>query len=186
MRLYAVVVPPVEEVNRLFDSIGAPGDDLLDWEPPSAVRIGLDFFGNVILADVERLTSKLAVVVAQSAPLSLHFIGGSALDEDGDDSVWAKVAGDVDELRVLAMSIAAVGRSEGFAVDRRWYRPRARVARVNALTTLPSLQSLLPRLEAYHGPPWSVTDVSVIEAKADTTFSGQQGVVQLASMPLAS
>jgi 2'-5' RNA ligase len=186
MRLYAVVVPPTEEADRLLASVGAPAEGRLDWEPSSAVRVGLDFFGNVILADVERLTEKLAIEVAHCDPLSLRFIGGSALDEDGDDSVWASVSGDVNELRALAMSIAAVGRSEGFTVDRRWYRPRARIARVNAATTVPSLQESLARVQAYEGPRWRVTQVSVIEAKPATTLFGRQAVVELRSLPLAS
>lgn len=181
MRLYAVVVPPIHVVDDLYHRLDTVRDESVTWEPASAVRIGLSFFGNVILADVDRLTRRLSEAVAQTTPFEVRFAGGDALAEDGDDSVCAAVEGDLDGLRALAMSTAAAARNEGFAVDRRWYRPRARIARINATTTVPALQQTLKRLGAA-GDFWSVGEVTIVEVKPRA--DGPQMVSWLATLPL--
>jgi 2'-5' RNA ligase len=184
MRLYAVVAPPMDEVNRLLRSVAAPTDSHLTWDVSTAIHVGLAFFGNMILSDVDRLTNRLAAEVALTAPLSLRFAGGTALEHEGDDSVWVTVHGDTPELRALALSIAAVARNDGFAVDRRWYKPHARVGRINADTTVPSLQRTMDRLEAYEGSAWRLTEVTVIEVKAVTDSSGPGTTSVVGSLPL--
>jgi 2'-5' RNA ligase len=184
MRLYAVAAPPVHEVNRLLASVRSQADPCLDWGLPAAVQVGLAFFGNLVLTDLQKLTGLLAAEVAQAEPLSLRFAGGSALEEEGDDSVWVTVEGDTHELRTLAMAIAAAAGREGFTVDRRWYKPHARVARVNAATTVPSLQGTLDRLTAYEGPSWSLTEVTLVEVKASTGLAEAGAMSVLDYLPL--
>jgi 2'-5' RNA ligase len=184
MRLYAVVAPPADEADRLLRGVAAHADPYLTWEPSTAIHVGLAFFGNMVLSDVNRLSNRLAAEVARTDPISLRFAGGSALESEGDDSVWVTVHGDTDELRALAISIAAVARSDGFTVDRRWYQPHARVARIHAATTVPSLQGTLDRLQSYEGLSWSVTEVTLIEAKATSDPSELGAKSVLGTLPL--
>jgi 2'-5' RNA ligase len=186
MRLYAVVTPPMDEVNHLLDTVAAPDDSRLIWDPSTAINVGLAFFGNMVLSDVDRLVSRLALEVARTAPLSLRFAGGTALEDDGDDSVWVTVDGDTSALRGLAMSIAAVARSDGFAVDRRWYKPHARIARINDATTVMSLQGTLNLLQAYYGSSWSPAAVTLIETKAAGDLSEPEGRTVYGSLPLGA
>ncbi|HEX5532502.1 MAG TPA: 2'-5' RNA ligase family protein [Actinomycetales bacterium] len=186
MRLYAVVAPPLQEVNRLLGRVASPEDPCLDWDSSTSINVGLAFFGNMVLSDVDRLVKRLAVEIARTAPLTLRFAGGTALETEGDDSVWVTVDGDTSELRALAMSIAAVARTDGFAVDRRWYKPHARIARINDATTLTSLQRTLSLLEAYDGSSWSPTTVTLIEVKAVGDLSAPGGTAVFGSLPLGA
>lgn len=183
MRLYAVVIPPLERVNELFRRLRVRNDDSLTWEPPSLVRTGLCSFGNVILADFDRLTTRLSDVAARTAPFDLRFAGGGALEDDGDDSVWAGLGGDVDGLRSLALSISGAARSDGFSVDRRWFRPRARLARINDATTVGDLQQTVEALTAHEGDSWRVAEVALIEARP-VTGEKSQTVKLLEVLPL--
>jgi 2'-5' RNA ligase len=168
MRVYAVVMPPVDRVDDLFQRLGASHDESLTWEPPSGVRAGICFFGNLILADLHRLATTLSTVIAETSPFDLRFGGGGALGDNRDDSVWTDVGGDVEELRSLERSIANAARSEGLMVDRRWFRPCAQIARINGVTTVDTLQRTLNALLAYEGDPWEVAQVALVEVRAET------------------
>lgn len=164
MRLYAVVLPPRHDVERLFEHLGAhPGDASLMWDPVEAVRIGLCYFGSLTQTDAHRLAARLAVKASELESLPLRFSGGGALEEEGDNTVWAGLRGDLDQLSALASAMAETARVEGLMVDRRWYRPRASVARINAITTAPRLQMTLDRLSQYDGDPWHVSHITLIE-----------------------
>lgn len=174
MRLYAVVVPPADEVARLFQSIGAHADATLTWAEAASIRIGLGYFGNLTNADASRLSARLTAEVGQVKSLELRFSGGGALEETGDDTVWAGVEGDKDELRALALKIAEAGRREGFLVDLRWYKPRARLAAINDTTTAAGLETTVARLTSYEGQPWRATSIALIEPrKSNDSHAGQ-------------
>jgi 2'-5' RNA ligase len=184
MRLYAVVVPPVEEVRKLLRFVGAHADDSLTWFPADMVRVGLCYFGNLIHSDLMRLTPKLSMEVAGIPSPRLRLAGGDALVEEGDDSVWVSLDGDLDQLRALALSVAEVARRDGFSVDRRSYHPRARIARINAATTAPALQMTLDKLQAYLGDVWSATEVALVQERATTDPSGFPVASTLDALPL--
>jgi 2'-5' RNA ligase len=174
MRLYAVVVPPADEVARLFQSVGAHADETLTWAEAGSIRIGLGYFGNLTNADASRLSARLATELGQVEPLELRFSRGGALEEAGDDTVWVGIEGDKDELRALALKIAEAGRREGFLVDRRWYKPRARLAAINDTTTAAGLETTVARLTAYEGQPWVTTTIQLIEPrKSNDSHAGQ-------------
>jgi RNA 2',3'-cyclic 3'-phosphodiesterase len=184
MRLYAVVVPPIEEVRKLLRVVGARADDSLTWLPVDTVRVGLCYFGNLIHSDLMRLTPKLSTEVAGISAFRLRLAGGDALVEEGDDSVWVSLDGDLDQLKALAVSVGEVARRDGFAVDRRSYHPRARIARIGPATTAPGLQKTLDRLQAYVGAPWSATEVVIAHERATTDTSGFPVLSTLHSLPL--
>jgi hypothetical protein len=165
VRLYAVVVPPPEEIRQLFTSIGANQDDSVSWNPHDAVRIGLCNFGNVTQQDLELLASRLRTAITDLSPPTICFASGAALEREGDDTVNVHVAGDLEALRTLALTMCDAGRREGFLVDRRWYEPKAQIARINAGTTAESLQGVVDRLEAYRGAAWTVSEVPFIEPR---------------------
>jgi hypothetical protein len=95
------------------------------------------------------------------APLTLRFHGGSALVEAGDDSVWAELDGDLEELTAMATVMPRVVHRLGFLIDRRSFRTRVRVARINPATSLEVLENVLARLDGYQGPAWTAHDVAL-------------------------
>lgn len=174
MRLYAVVIPPADEVARLFQSVGAHADETLTWAEAASIRIGLGYFGNLTDADVFKLSARLTAEVGKVESLELRFSGGGALEEAGDDTVWAGIEGDKDELRSLALKIAEAGRREGFLVDRRWYKPRARLAAINDTTTAAGLETTVARLTVYEGQAWRTNSIALIEPrKSNDSPAGQ-------------
>jgi 2'-5' RNA ligase len=172
MRLYASVVPPAGEVAALLTGVSASGDASLSWSSDDRVRIGLCFFGNLVHSDALRLTTRLGAAIAEVEPFRLCFEGGDALAEPGDDSVWVDVVGDLDQLRGLAFATADVARKDGLTVDRRWFKPRARIARINDATTTAGLQATVGRLQAYQGAPWRVTEVAFTAERVSSELSG--------------
>jgi 2'-5' RNA ligase len=175
VRLYAVVVPPPEEIRQLFTSIGANQDDSLTWNPQDTVRIGLCNFGNVTQQDVDLLTSRLRTAITDLPPPAICFASGAALEREGDDTINVHVAGDLEALRTLALTMCDAARREGFLVDRRWYEPKAQIARINASTTAESLQKVVDRLEAYRGAAWTVREVPFIEPRISSEPVASQG-----------
>jgi hypothetical protein len=175
VRLYAVVVPPPQETRKLLTSIGAHQDDSLTWNPQDTVRIGLCNFGNLTQQDVVLLASRLRTAIVDISPPCIFFAGGAALEREGDDSINVHLAGDLEALRALALTMCDAARREGFLVDRRWYEPKAQIARINAGTTAENLQRIVDRLEAYRGGAWTVLEVSFIEPRISSEPVASQG-----------
>lgn len=184
MRLYAVVRPPVDEVQRLLRHVGARAHDTLTWSPADKVRVDLCFFGNLVHSDLTRLVPKLSTDVARLPPPRLRLVSGDALVGEHDDSVWVGLDGDLDELKALALSLAEVAGKDGFAVDRRLYHPRARIARISAATTAPGLQRTLDKLQSYAGNTWSATEVDLVQERPASDISGLPVTSTLQKLPL--
>jgi 2'-5' RNA ligase len=187
MRLYAAVVPPQSQVERLFEDLSAHSDDgALTWTAVEAVRIGLCYFGSLTQTDAARLTARVTVKAAELDSFPLRFSGGGALDEEGDDSVWVGLRGDLDQLSALASAMADTARVDGLMVDRRAYRPRFPVARITANTTVPRLQTIVDTLTAYEGDAWNVTELALIEPRLSSEHTAFQSFDVVAVLPLAA
>ena len=80
-------------------------------------------FGNVTLGDSVQLAKALRNEALTWAPPTVHVAGGTALEFKGDESVWAKLDGDMDALNTIGRGVPQIVQRLGFFVDRRQFRP---------------------------------------------------------------
>ncbi len=173
MRLQAAVVPPSEVQQDLADVVASVrgSAEQLDALPSRLFYLRLANFGKVSLTDSQALRSTLESEVARQPPMRLQFRSGTALDPMGDDSAWAMLAGDVDQLNEVTDLVVRAVKRLGFLVDRRLPRTRMRLGRINPATTEPYLKRLIERLEDYSGPEWTCRELTLIRV-ADTAEGG--------------
>lgn len=164
MRLSAALVPPGSVLADLAAVVrSVRGSDVeLHQVPPEEMLLPLAHFGNVGLSDRMALRDVLTEEVARWAPLELRIRGGSALVDDGDDSVWAELDGDLDQLVAMGTVVPRVVQRLGFLIDRRVFCTRVRVARITPATTVEFLERLLARLEGYSGPAWTTHELLLL------------------------
>jgi RNA 2',3'-cyclic 3'-phosphodiesterase len=177
MRMYAALVPPPEVLEDLAAVVRSVRGSAaaLEPQPAEAMHLLLGNFGNVGLADRLALQEALTDEVSRWAPMELRFHGGSALVETGDDSVWAELGGDIEQLTAMGTVLPRVVHRLGFLIDRRSFRTRVRVGRITHATSLEFLQRLLSRMDGYSGPAWTAHHVSLLrhrsgDAAADPTL----------------
>src|SRR3990170_4266036 len=143
MRMYAALVPPplvLEDLAAVVRSVRGTETEL-DPLPVERMLLPLGNFGNVGLADRLALQEALSDQVSRWAPLELRFHGGSALVDAGDDSVWAELVGDVEQLNAMGTGVPRAVQRLGFLIDRRLFRTRMRVGRITSATSLRYLES---------------------------------------------
>jgi 2'-5' RNA ligase len=143
----------------------------------------LQRFGSLTMVDVRRLMATLGTVIGAAAPLSLRFLGGAALEQRGDEGVWAKLHGDVDPLTTLVNEVNEAVRRIGFLVDRRSFKPQVRVATITDTTSVEYLQSVIDRLDGYGMAPWLTTEVALVAVHPTDTGGTRMEVVE--TFPLA-
>ena len=180
MRIDASVQPPpaaVEHLQQALADAGATGGAApvsVEWLPTSLWLLSIARFGNVALRDAIELERLLQTELAVLPPLELRLATVTPLPEDGDDSVWVDCEGDVDALASLARSIPVWVRPFGFLLDRRTFRPRIRLGRITAATTLTELERLVEGVGDYQGPAWTARDLILGRPRRDRddTVSG--------------
>lgn len=179
MRLYAAVVPPERARVELADLVQsvAPGTPELVPVSVGDMRIPITSFGNVAQQDTERLLGQLRQVTAGWHRPELRFHGSAALEFEGDESVWAKIDGDVDGLLQIGRGIPVAVQPLGFLVDRRQFRPWLAVGSITAATKLPYLEKLTAALDSFEGQSWIPESLTVFR-KFPTDASGVVEKVQ--------
>jgi 2'-5' RNA ligase len=209
MRLFAAIVPPRAVLDELLEvvrgvrppsSAPAPKRGLLsrfggrttEVEPvesneltvPPAPQMYLPItgFGHVTLGDSVQLSKALRAEVATWERPTVHIAGGTALEFKGDESVWAKIEGDVDALRTIGRGVPQVVQRLGFFVDRRQFRPWLSVGTITDTTTAPYLQSVVDALEAFRSQSWTIESVSLMRGLPEV---GRDAFEELEAMPLA-
>ena len=208
MRLFAAIVPPravIDEVREIL--LGVRGPDVAEpkrglrarfGSRPSAVDeqdsdelavpeaalmyLPITGFGNVALGDSVQLTNALRAEAATWQKPTLHLAGGTALEFPGDESVWAKLAGDLDALNAIGRGVPQVVRRLGFFVDRRQFRPWLSVGTITDATTAPYLQRVVDALDAFRGQSWTVESVSLMKR---LTEEGPDSFEEMEQLPLA-
>ena len=93
----------------------------------------------------------------------LRFAGGAALEWPGDESVWAKLDGDVEKLVTIGRGIPRAVQKLQLFVDRRQFRPWLSVGTITDRTTAPYLEDLVARLDAFSGRSWTQETVSLMK-----------------------
>jgi 2'-5' RNA ligase len=167
MRLYAGLTPPQRMLDDLDAVVRSAGGDPSELElvPVHELHVPVASFGNVTLGDAVALGNALTSEAAHWAPLELRFAGGTALEWPGDDSVWAKLDGDIEQLAVMASTVSLVVKRLGFFVDRRTFRTWLGVGHITSSTTSESLQRLVDSLEAYRGPAWTLREICLFRGR---------------------
>jgi RNA 2',3'-cyclic 3'-phosphodiesterase len=211
MRLFAAIIPPrdlVEELREAVLAVDAPRpgghkakrgllgrlgtrepepatpSSSVELEIPDldAMYLPITGFGNVTLGDSVQLANALRQEAAGWQRPTLHFAGGAALEFPKDESVWAKLDGDLDALNVIGRGVPQIVQRLGFFVDRRQFRPWLSVGTITDHTTAPYLERVVERLESYDGRPWTVESVSLMKR---VTEGGIDSIELMEELPLA-
>lgn len=176
MRLLATVLPPqvvLDEVADVVRSV-APGTHELEAVPAELMHLPITNFGNVTLADARQLLSAIARDAAHWRAPELRFEGGTALEFQGDLSVWAKVTGDIDDLNAIGRGVPVVVQRLGFFVDRRKFRPWLSVGTITDTTTAPYLERLVGALDGFRGTPFVLDHLTILR-RLPVTEDGSDG-----------
>ena len=153
----------------------SPG--VLEFPPLGRIQLLVTEFGNLTTNDARGLAEQITDVTREWDAPTVRFAGGTALDFPGDWSVWAKLAGDVDELAEIARAVTQCVERLGLFVDRRLFRPMVPIATVTPATTGPYLEAVVAALDAFDGEDWQVElsltkETYVGETTAWTQFQG--------------
>jgi RNA 2',3'-cyclic 3'-phosphodiesterase len=186
MRLFSALVPPEAARQELAEAVAAVdhGTVELDPTPVDLMRIPVTSFGNVAQRDADQLFGLLRRAAAEWSRPEVCFNGSAALEWPGDESVWAKLEGDAEELREIGRGVPIAVKPLGFLVDRRAFRPWLSVGTITEHTTAPYLERLVAALEDFKGMPWQVDRLTVIR-KVPQEAPGQVEEVVIDEVPLA-
>ena len=158
--------------RSLLDRLGSLGNrasstdlvnDQLDTVDVTLMHIPVTYFGNLTLGDSVTLADTLRGEVASWSRPELRFAGGAALEWTGDESVWAKLDGDVDDLLTIGRGIPPVAQKMQLFVDRRQFRPWMSVGTITDKTTAPYLEDLVARLDRFKGRTWTQETVTLLK-----------------------
>ena len=161
----------------------ATANEQLDAIKAQHMHIPITYFGNLTLGDSIALADALRTEVATWRRPELRFAGGTALEWQGDESVWTKLEGDVEDLLTIGRGIPPVAQKMQLFVDRRQFRPWLSVGTITDKTTAPYLEELVARLDRFKGRTWvqeSVTLLKGVPHESETPFEVQE------ELPLAA
>jgi len=191
VHLFAALLPPPDELERVRAvaagvapvrdqpvATGPPGrhrlgrrhqpeappplEPMLDLIPAVAMHVPVVRFGHLVLDDATRLAHAIERDASAWESPRLHLAGGLALEPEGDNSVWAKLSGDLDALRSINQGLARAAQGLHLFVDRRVFRPHVRLGTVNDHTTTGYLEQLLSVLDEFEGSKWWQTDLALL------------------------
>jgi 2'-5' RNA ligase len=163
-----------------YEAASAEAPDMLEHVPVERLQLPITGFGNLTTNDAHRVADAIATAAADWQAPALRFAGGTALDFPGDWAVWARLAGDVDEVSSVARAVTQSVEGLGFFVDRRQFRPMMSVATVTRATTGPYLEALVAALEAFEGETWTAE----ISLTKETFIGGTPQMTEFERIPL--
>ena len=158
------MIPPQDIQEDLAHRIASvPGSDRqLAPLPADRLHLRMANFGMVTHADTDTLSRAVEREVAQQPRMQLRFSGGAVLEPIGDDSIWARLEGDVDQFAETADLIVRVVKRLGFLIDRRLPRTLVRLGRITPTTTTDFLQRVTDQLDGYSSREWICEDVVLL------------------------
>ena len=204
MHLFSAVIPPSDVVEELAEVVRSAGSgskpsrsrwgrakrtaeepsEGFDLTVTSQMYLPITNFGNVAAGDSVRLADALRQEALTWPTATVHFAGGAALEWPGDESVWAKLEGDVDALMKIGRGVPQVVQRLGFFVDRRQFRPWLSVGTITPETTAPYLEDLVGRLEGFSGQEWTADKVTLLRLMP--TDNGTMVNEELERMPVGA
>jgi len=160
-RLFVALLPPRAVLDELDAVVALLRDEepALRWTPTEAWHVTLAFLGAVEQPPVDELAGRLARVALAHGPFRLAVAGAGRF---GEQVLWAGVTGNAEPLRRLADSARAAAQLCGVEVETRPYRGHITLARGAAGV---DLRPLVERLRAFAGPPWTATDLHLVESR---------------------
>ncbi|MFB7540493.1 RNA 2',3'-cyclic phosphodiesterase [Streptomyces zaomyceticus] len=173
MRLFAAVVPPSarqDELGHVVDRLHRlPGADGLRWTSRPGWHLTLAFMGEVDEELLPELRVRLARAAHRTPPLALRLHGGGHF---GRRALWTGVAGDLDELRLLAERADAAARRAGVPMDEhRRYQAHLTVARARGGDA--DLRPFLDELGTFEGGRWEAGELTLV--RSNLPVSGVRG-----------
>ncbi|MEU2079441.1 RNA 2',3'-cyclic phosphodiesterase [Streptomyces sp. NPDC013489] len=173
MRLFAAVLPPPERLDELGHVVDRlhrlPGADGLRWTSRPGWHLTLAFMGEVGEELLPELRVRLARAAHRTPPFPLRLHGGGHF---GRRALWAGVAGDLDELRLLAERADAAARRAGVAMDEhRRYQAHLTVARARGEAV--DLRPFLDGMGTFEGARWEVGELALV--RSNLPVSGVRG-----------
>lgn len=154
--------------------------EMLEHVSVDRLQLPITGFGNLTTHDAHRVVDAIGAAAGGWKAPTLRFAGGTALDFPGDWSVWARLAGDVDEVSTIARAVTQSVESLGFFVDRRQFRPMMSLATVTRATTGPYLEAVVGALEAFEGETWTAE----ISLTTETFVGGTPAMKVFERIPL--
>jgi len=148
-----------KEVQAVVTRPRGPWLDLLS---PFRINVPVAKFGNVAATDANRLADSIERQAETWHTPRLYLHGGTVLEPEGDDGAWVNLAGDVDALNGIKAGVIRAAQGLQLFVDRRVFRPHLRLGAINDLTTEAYLEALLAELDAYVGPTWWQSTISLL------------------------
>lgn len=179
MRLFVAVVPPAAVLDSLAAAVDPVRDDEVRWTLADGWHVTLAFYGEVAEATISDVSTRLTRGARRHTPFELHLAGAGRF---GRAVLWCGVRGDVDPLRRLAATAAAVGRRVGVADDDRRYRPHLTLARSPGDGA--DLRRYVAALAAYEGPAWTVERIALVQSHPSATAGRPARYETLEEYPL--
>ena len=158
-------------------------DPELDRPTLDQMYLPITSFGNVTTGDAVKLANALRAEAETWQRPEVRFAGGAALEFPGDESVWAKLDGDIDALMTIGRGVPLLVQRLGFFVDRRQFRPWLSVGTITDHTTAPYLQEIVDALDAFEGRTWTVESVVLMKRLLE---SGSEDFEEVERMPLGA
>ncbi|KQX59357.1 MULTISPECIES: RNA 2',3'-cyclic phosphodiesterase [unclassified Streptomyces] len=173
MRLFAAVLPPPErltELGRVVDRLHRlPGADGLRWTSRPGWHLTLAFMGEVEEEVLPELGVRLARAAHRTPPFPLRLHGGGHF---GRRALWTGVAGDLDELRLLAERADAAARRSGVPMEEhRRYQAHLTLGRARGEGV--DLHPFLDELAGFEGARWEAGELALV--RSDLPVSGVRG-----------
>lgn len=185
MRLFAALIPPPEAISdleRFLASRRALGEDLR-WSPAEQWHLTLAFVASVPADRVDDFVTALDRTAAPSPPLDLAVGGAGAFPRtDRARVVWAGLTGDTDGLAELAWACRGAAAELGLDVAAGPFHPHLTLARARRHAV--GVGPLVDALSAYDGPPWTATELVLVQSQLGKGEGGRARHVAVATLPL--
>jgi 2'-5' RNA ligase len=164
MRMFVALRPPDDAVEHLDEFLAVRREaGPFRWTPAEQVHLTLAFLAEVPDRKLDDLVERLGRAAARRTPVTTRIAGGGAFPNPGRARVlWAGLAVDEagrTELGRMATGARAAATRAGIPVDGQRFRPHLTVARLGRPAEVSSWVRLL---DAYAGPEWSTTTVSLV------------------------
>ena len=165
MRLFVAVTPPDEALDDLAEHLGprVEAGGAIRWTDRDQWHITLSFMGEAPERVLDDLVERLAHTASRHKPFELSLLGAGTFPNPYAARVlWAGVADPGGVLGPLAHGIRNACNKAGATPEGARFHPHLTLGRFRRPT---EATRWIRALEAYDGPPWRATSVSLIESR---------------------